>query len=101
VAITGIGFRPLGAGAVVVRSDRPLEYDVDAHDRQIVLHLRGAAIPLPNNRRPLDTSFFGGPVDRIVPAAVPGGVDLRIELRETAEFQLDQAGGVLTMAFSR
>jgi len=98
--ITGIGFRPVQRGEVIVRSDHPLEYGVSADGDVVLLHLPSAAIPLPNNRRPLDTRFFDGPVSRVVPLHVPGGTDVRIELREKAEYQLAQTGSVLTVTFS-
>jgi hypothetical protein len=98
--ITGLGFRPVGAGEVIVRSDHPLAYGVTADDRGVLLHLPGARIPVPNNRRPLDTRFFDGAVQRVVPLAVAGGTDVRIELREPAEYKLEQSGAVLTVTFS-
>jgi len=98
--ITGIGFRPVGAGAVIVRSDHPLEYGISGDDGALLLHLPSTAIPLLNNRRPLDTRFFEGPVSRVVPMEVAGGTDVRIELREHAEYQLEQSGSVLTVTFT-
>ena len=100
-AITGIGFRPQGGGEVIVRSDRPLQYDISGEGRAVLLHLPSAAIPRSNDRRPLDTSFFNGAVQRVVPLPVPGGTDLRIELRAHAEYQLAQNGSVLTVTFAR
>ena len=99
-AITGIGFRPVRGGEVIVRSDHPLEYGIKSDDRAVLLHLPSAAIPLPNNRRPLDTRFFAGAVQRVVPLAVAGGTDVRIELKESAEYQLEQSGSVLTVTFA-
>jgi AMIN domain len=99
-SITGIGFRPGGGGAVLVRSDRPLEYGVSGEERAVLLHLRGAEIKRPNDRLPLDTRFFGGAVARVVPLVVPGGVDLRIELRSAAGYQLQQGEGVLSVTFA-
>ena len=98
--ITGIGFRPVGAGEVIVRSDHPLEYGISGDGSAVLLHLPSAAIPLPNNRRPLDTRFFAGAVSRVVPVQVADGTDVRIELREHAEYQLAQSGSVLTVTFS-
>jgi len=98
--ITGIGFRPVRGGEVIVRSDHPLEYGISGDDGALLLHLPSAAIPLLNNRRPLDTRFFDGPVSRVVPVQVAGGTDVRIELREHAEYQLEQSGSVLTVTFS-
>jgi len=98
--ITGIGFRPVRGGEVIVRSDHPLVYGISGDDGALLLHLPSAAIPLLNNRRPLDTRFFEGPVSRVVPMQVAGGVDVRIELREHAEYQLEQSGSVLTVTFS-
>lgn len=99
-AITGIGFRPVGAGEVIVRSDQPLEYGVTGEESWVLLHLPSAAIPLANNRRALDTRFFAGPVARVVPLATAAGTDVRIELRSRAEYQLAQSGGVLTLTFT-
>ncbi|GAC1607630.1 MAG: hypothetical protein NVS4B10_22770 [Myxococcales bacterium] len=100
-AIHGIGFRPLGQGVVLVRSDRAVEYSVTRTDREVLLHLAAATIAVANNRRPLDTRVFGGPVERIVPLYSRGGTDLRIELRETTEFQVEQVAGLLTVTFTR
>ena len=102
-SITGIGFRQLGAGAgvVVVRSDRPLEYSVTGEERAVLLHLVAAHVPVANNRLPLDTSFFNGPVLRVVPLQTAQGTDLRVELREHAEYQIEQSGSVLTLTFQR
>ena len=98
--ITGIGFRPIQGGEVIVRSDHPLEYGVSDDAGAVLLHLPSAAIPLLNNRRPLDTRFFHGAVERVVPLPVAGGTDVRIELRQHAEYQLAQNGSVLTVTFS-
>jgi hypothetical protein len=99
-AITGIGFRPQAGGEVIVRSDRPLQYGVSSSDRAVLLHLPNAAIPVANNRRPLDTRVFGGPVQRVVPHEVKGGTEVRIELREPAEVHLNQSGSLLTLSFT-
>ena len=99
-SITGIGFRPVRGGEVIVRSDHPLEYGVSGDGHAVLLHLPSAAIPLANNRRPLDTHFFDGPVQRVVPLAVAGGTDVRIELKSGAEYQLEQSGSVLTVTFA-
>jgi hypothetical protein len=98
--ITGIGFRPVQGGEVIVRSDGPLEYGISGEGKAVLLHLPSTAIPVANNRRPLDTQFFAGAVQRVVPLPVEGGTDVRIELRERAEYQLAQSGSVLTVTFS-
>ncbi len=102
--ITGLGFRPAQGGEVIVHSDKPLEYGVSGENEVLLIHLPHTAIPLPNNRRPLDTRFFDGPVQRIVPVAVAGGTDVRIELREHADYEVEQQlspnGAVLTVTFS-
>lgn len=98
--ITGIGFRPVQGGEVIVRSDGPLEYGISGEGKSVLLHLPSTAIPVANNRRPLDTQFFAGAVQRVVPLPVEGGTDVRIELRERAEYQLAQSGSVLTVTFS-
>src|SRR5207248_10946094 len=50
-SITGIGFRPVQGGEVIVRSDHPLEYGISGEGDAVLLHLPSAAIPLANNRR--------------------------------------------------
>jgi hypothetical protein len=100
-SITGIGFRPSAGGIVTIRSDRPLEYAVTGEGRVVVVHLKGAGIPIATNRLPLDTRFFDTRVVRVVPESVAGGIDLRIELRGEARYELSQASGVLTIAFDR
>jgi AMIN domain len=99
-AITGIGFRPQSGGEVLVRSDRPVEYEVSSAETSVLIHLRSARIPLQNNRRPLDTRFFDGPIQRVVPLEVPSGTDIRIELRQQAEVHLEQSGPLLTVSFT-
>ena len=83
-----------------MRSDRPLHYGVSSSDRVVLLHLPDTAIPVANNRRPLDTRFFGGTVQRIVPHEVKGRSEVRIELREPAEVHLNQSGSLLTVTFT-
>ena len=100
-AIRGIGFRPEGQGVVLVRSDGPVEYSVTRGDRQVLLHFESATISVANNRRPLDTRVFGGPVERIVPVASAASTEVRIELREATEFQVQQTAGLLTVTFTR
>ncbi|HEY2031168.1 MAG TPA: AMIN domain-containing protein [Myxococcales bacterium] len=100
IAIHSIGFRPSGGGELVVRSEKPLGYGITGEERAVLLHLAGATIPRHGDRLPLDTHFFEGPVLRVVPVETATGVDLRIELRARAEYQVSQDGDVLTVAFS-
>jgi hypothetical protein len=100
IAIHGIGFRPVGEGELIVRSDKPLAYSLSRDDQSILLHLPGSTIARSNDRRPLDTRFFDGPVARVVPVEAGGGTDLRIELRRPAAAEVTQAGSVLTVVFS-
>jgi AMIN domain-containing protein len=84
---------------VLVHSDRLLQVRVSSSDRAVLLHLPNTAIPLANNRRALDTRFFDGLVQRVVPQQVPGGTEVRIELREPAQAHLVQDGSLLTVSF--
>ena len=85
---------------MIVRSDRPLDYGVSEDERAVLLHLRGAEIKRPNDRLPLDTRFFGGVVERVIPLVVAGGIDLRIELHAHADYQLQEGDGVLSLTFT-
>jgi hypothetical protein len=85
---------------VLVRSDRPLDFELASAALVVTIHLPGAEISNSNNRRPLDTRIFGGPVSRVVPVAVPGGTDLRIELQRRASHSVEQTAGLLTVTFT-
>jgi hypothetical protein len=100
IAISGIDFRPVGRGEVVVRSAGRIGYSTEDVDTAVILHLPGTDIPRASDRHTLDTQFFGGPVERVVPVLVPGGIDLRIELRERAAYRLSQSGEALVVTFS-
>jgi hypothetical protein len=85
---------------VIIRSDRPLEYGVSGEENAVLIHFPHSSIARANDRRPLDTRVFGGPVRRVVPLQVRGGTDLRIELHGPADYHLEQSGSVLTITFS-
>lgn len=85
---------------MLVHSDRPLDFELASEGFTVVVHLRGAGIPNANNRRPLDTRIFGGAVARVVPVAVPGGTDLRIELQGRASHRVEQTAALLTLTFT-
>jgi len=66
------GSGPMQGEKCWLRSDRPLRYGVSSTERAVLLHLPDAAIPVANNRRPLDTRFFGAPCSEWVPTAASG-----------------------------
>src|SRR5262249_57505739 len=69
--LTLVGFSP-DKSRVYVRTNEPVRYTVSqADDRTVVLELENTTITRRNDRRPLDTRFFSGPVVQITPK--PGG----------------------------
>mgnify|MGYP003694803033 CR=1 FL=1 len=67
--MTLVGFAP-DKSRVYVRTNEPVHYTVSqVDDRTVVLELENTAISRSNDRRPLDTRFFGGPVVQIIAAA--------------------------------
>src|SRR5258706_9358972 len=62
-----IGFQQFQeASRVFVRTTEPVKYRVDASKQnEVVIILENARIPTRNNRRPLDTHYFDGPVTYI------------------------------------
>ena len=69
---------------VLVRSDRPLDYAVTGEGRVVIVHLRGAGIPIPTNRLPLDTRFFDSPVTGVTLKEHGGDLEISVALRGAA-----------------
>ncbi len=75
-----IGFRQsAGTSRVFVRLDGKAQFRQKKEGATFVLELVNTSVNVKNNERPLDTSYFTGPVSRV--QAVPSGANTRVEIR--------------------
>lgn len=101
-----IGFQQFAeASRVFVRTTEPVKYRVDdSNPKSVVLVLENTNIPLRNNRRPLDTRFFDGPVRRIVPKILEGpstSVRIEIKVSQKVPYKVVQNDNFLALDFTR
>lgn len=101
-ALTFVGFDDKGP-RVYVRTNEPVRYTVVAGaNNTVVLELDNTSIPLRNNSRALDTTYFAGPVLRIQPERGPGHtVRVAITLRDAVTYQTRQDGNEVSVQFAR
>ncbi|MFH1148766.1 MAG: type IV pilus secretin PilQ [Pseudomonadota bacterium] len=101
--IRAIDFEPSGDGktTLTIITDRKPVYEIIDSDRNEVL-IRFNQYRLPKLLlRPLDTSYFKGAVNRIVPKqSAKGRVDLRIELRDKVPYTVREDGNAVALEFS-
>ena len=104
--INWIGFQQFReASRVFVRTTEPVKYTIDnSRPNMVVLILENTRVPLRNNRRAIDTSFFDSPVRYIIPKVIEGpsaSVRIEIYLRDKVPFQKVQNDNVLSIFFQR
>jgi hypothetical protein len=100
--VTFVGFSQQPSGSrVFVRTSGPVHYSVaQGSDRTIVLELENARIGLRNNARPLDTSQFDSPVERVEPhQAAAQTVRVQIRLKDAVPYQAKQEGNEVFLDF--
>jgi len=100
--MTFVGFIPQPSGSrVFVRTSGPVRYSVtQGGDKTVVLELENARINVHNNTRPLDTSQFDSPVERIEPHQAAGQtVRVQIRLRDAVPYQAKQEGNEVFLDF--
>ncbi|HTS79634.1 MAG TPA: AMIN domain-containing protein [Myxococcaceae bacterium] len=99
--VTMVGFAP-DKSRVYVRTNEPVRYSVSqADDKTVILELENTTFQRNNDRRPLDTRFFGGPVMQITPGPVGGKtVRLAVTLRDKVEYQARQDGNEVSLQFA-
>jgi len=99
--VTLVGFSP-DKSRVFVRTNEPVRYTVSQADpKTVVLELENAALQHKNDRRPLDTHFFGGPVVQISPSPAGGNtVRVAVTLRDKVEYQARQDGNEVSLQFA-
>ena len=96
-----VGFAP-DKSRVFVRTSGPVRYTVSqADDRTVVLELENTTFQRSNDRRALDTRFFGGPVVEITPRPASGKtVRVAVTLRDKVEYQARQDGNEVSLQFA-
>jgi hypothetical protein len=99
--VTLVGFSP-DKSRVYVRTNEPVRYTVSqADDRTVILELENTTLSRSNDRRPLDTHFFGGPVVQISPQAGSGRtVRVAVTLRDKVGYQARQDGNEVSLQFA-
>jgi hypothetical protein len=99
--VTLVGFSP-DKSRVFVRTSEPVRYTVSqADDHTVVLELENTIFHRSNDRRPLDTRFFGGPVVQIAPRPASGKtVRVAVTLRDKVEYQARQDGNEVSLQFA-
>ena len=87
---------------VFVRTNEPVRYTVSqADDHTVVLELENTTLQRSNDRRPLDTRFFGGPVLQVAPRPAGGkSVRVAVTLRDKVEYQARQDGNEVSLQFA-
>jgi hypothetical protein len=98
--VTLVGFSP-DKSRVFVRTNEPVHYTVSmADDRTVVLELENTSFQRSNDRRALDTRYFGGPVVQIAPRPAGGKtVRVSVTLRDKVEYQARQDGNEVSLQF--
>ena len=97
-----IGFRQMAdVSRIFVRMDGKARYRTVRRGSNVVLELVNTSVPVRNNTRPLDTSYFNSPVMKV--QAVPSGGNTRIEvrLREQVPFRVKRIGTTIAIDFGR
>lgn len=97
-----IGFRQMAdVSRIFVRVDGRARYRALRRGATVVLELVDTTVPIRNNTRPLDTSYFNSPVMKV--QALPSGANTRIvvRLRESVPFRVQRIGTTIALDFSR
>jgi hypothetical protein len=97
-----IGFRQMAdTSRVFVRLDGKAKYKEIKSEGAFILELINTSVPVKNNRRPLDTSYFSSPVTNV--QAVPDGDNTRIEvkLKENIPYTVKRIGTTIAIDFAR
>jgi hypothetical protein len=104
--MTYIGFKNAPAQSrVFVRLNDAAEYAVKKEgDNILVLEIKGATIPLRNNKNHLDTTFFDSPVKMITPSEVEDAVPtirVTIEMKAAVPYEAKLEGKEIAIYFKK
>lgn len=88
--------------AVYVRCDAKAKFRVErVSDTGVVLKLFDTKVPLENNKRPLDTSFFESSVVGVQATEVGADTHVEVKLRGPVPFEVKRIGSYLYLYFSK
>lgn len=97
-----IGFQQVaGTSRVFVRLDRQVGFRSreSPSEDTFVLELVNTRITVENNTRPLDTSFFPGPVTLVQAKRIGRNVHVEVRLRAAAEWKIKRIGTTVAVDF--
>lgn len=88
--------------AVYVRCDAKAKFRVErVSDTRVVMKLFDTKVPLENNKRPLDTSFFEGSVTGVKATEVGADTMVEVDLRGPVPFEVKRIGSYVYLYFSK
>ncbi|MEM1022691.1 MAG: hypothetical protein AAGJ19_03370 [Myxococcota bacterium] len=97
-----IGFRMRGRiSRVFVRLDRDVGFETEQQPGKLLLILPGTRVDVPNNERPLDTSYFESPVTWVKASSEPERTVVEIRLRSSVPWMSKKIGTTLAIDFVR
>lgn len=100
--LTYIGFQHAGGTSrVFVRLDGRARFRAVPNPAPdtFVLELKDTSITVENNTRPLDTSFFPGPVGRVQAKRIGAHVHVEVRLRSAAKWTIKRVGTTVAIDF--
>jgi hypothetical protein len=90
---------------VFVRLNDAAEYAVKKEgDTLLVLEIKGATIPLRNNKNHLDTTFFDSPVKMVTPSEVEDAtptIRVTIEMKAAVPYETKLEGKEIAIYFKK
>lgn len=98
--MTYIGFRQRdGISRVFVRLDGRARWRQYQEGTTFVLELAETSVNVKNNERPLDTTYFAGPVLNVRARPVGSATRIEVKLRSTAPWQIKRIGNTIAVDF--
>jgi hypothetical protein len=98
--MTYIGFRQRdGISRVFVRLDGRARFRQYQDRATFVLELVDTSVNVENNERPLDTTYFEGPIANIRARPVDSNTRIEVKLRATAPWQIKRIGNTIAIDF--
>jgi hypothetical protein len=99
-----VAFRHSAEGAeLVLKLSAPVAHATREEAGRLILDLEHTRITVPNNRRELDTRFFGTAVSRITPREdrSAGRVSIEMELGGAGPYEVKADGSTIAVLFAR
>ena len=102
-AMTWVGFQQLKEGSrIFIKTSALVDYRIsESGPDTLIVELHDTFIPVHNNRRPLDTSYFPTAVAMVTPTSGKDGVKIEIKLKERVPFVTKQEDNSLFVDFQK